>query len=281
MKIVENMRPDTLQEAQKILQELGASGLPVAGATALHFMPGSSERVALDLRDIGLEGITQIEDLFSVGAMTTITNLSRFKAEGWVLGGPACCLATHQVRNQSTIGGNISRVFPWSDFPVILMALDAQIVTNDGAEKRTGADEFFRGQPASRLVNGCLVTAIEVPVVQAPFGFGHRKQRRTASGFSLMTAVCYLELEGETIRSARLAAGGALPYPRRLEVLGDALAGMSVEPQRIAECVSSQISNWNWKGQEGETDEYAAHLAQVLLSDAINEAVEMAKGGVQ
>ncbi len=120
MKLVDFRQPARADEARAALKELGDSAAPIAGGTSMVFLPGNEEKVAVDLMRLGLDGIRRENGAFRVGATTRLAVLQKHHEAGWVLDRVAVHLASQQIRNMSTIGGNIARVFPWSDFAVAL-----------------------------------------------------------------------------------------------------------------------------------------------------------------
>ena len=283
MKISDFIIPESLDEARAALKKLGSAALPVAGATAMRFFAEQSSRTAVSIARLGLDGIGSMVDdgkAFRVGAATTLAALMEHRADGWVLDRAARRVATQQVRNISTIGGNIARVFPWADLPVALLALDAEMtILGDAGERTLAADEYFKSQPARLFKDGELLTAVTVPAVSAGDGFGYHKEVRTAAGFSMMTAAARITLEAGIIKNARVAAGAAISFPRRLPDLEQALTGGPADGSGIEKAVAGAAAGVSWKGKEGMSDEYAAHLAGVILGDVLALALEEAGGG--
>ena len=284
MRINDFIIPDSMDEARAALKKLGSSALPVAGATAMRFFAEKSSRTAVCITRLGLDGISRLDNgkAFRVGAATTLAGLMEYGADGWVLDRVARRVATQQVRNISTIGGNIARVFPWADLPVALLVLDAGMtILGDGGERTLTADEYFKSQPARLFKDGELLTAVSVPAVAAGegAGFGYHKEVRTAAGFSMMTAAARIKLDAGVIKSARVAAGAVISFPRRLADLEQKLSGTPADGSGIQQAVAESAAGVSWKGKEGMSDEYAAHLAGVILGDVLAQALVEAKGG--
>ena len=124
MKIADFATPATADEARRLLKDLGPRGLPVAGGTSLLFLRGDQPVTAVDLSRCGLSGIAARDGHFEIGATTPISDLQDYRADGWVLHRVADRFVSQQIRHQSTLGGNVARVFPWSDFAVALAALE-------------------------------------------------------------------------------------------------------------------------------------------------------------
>ena len=217
MKLCEFLRPASLPAARDNLRELGARGMALAGGTALHFMQDHTPVVAVDITRLGLSFIRPEGDFYRIGATTPLADIQRYRAPRWAMHEICRRISTHQIRNVSTIGGNICRVFPWADLPVVLLAMDARMVIYTGKEEEFAADDYFSTQPAKRFfLDGNVLTAVKVPALQAHHGFGSVKAVRTMASFAMVTVAAVLELEGSLIKSARGAAGSAIPFPRRL-----------------------------------------------------------------
>ena len=277
MKITDFKIPTRLDEALALLRDLGPAGLPVAGATSLVFIPEDEPKTAVDLNRIGLDGIRRENGTFLIGAASRVAALQKHAAPGWVLDRVAVTLSSQPIRNESTIGGNICRVFPWSDFPAPLLALGAVMVIRGGQEKEMTADEFFSAQPARLFRSGELLTQVRVPALSPGMGFGYRKIRQTATGFSLTTAAVLLQLEGTTLRSVRVALSGAVPFPVRCPGVEGALSGQKASEGLLREAALNGLAGLKIRESEGMSAAYIGRLAGVTLGDVLVEAWTQAK----
>lgn len=278
MKLCEFIRPASLSAARDNLRELGPRGMILAGGTALHFMQDHTPVTAVDITRLGLSYIKQEGDFYDIGATTPLADIQRYRAPRWALHEICRRISTHQIRNVSTLGGNICRVFPWADLPVVLLAMDARMVIYTGQNEELPADEYFKTQPAKRFLDGNILTSVKVPALMAHHGFGSIKVVRTQASFALVTAAAFLELDGATIKSARIAAGSAIPFPRRLPSVEAALVGREAGATVFQEAAAKAGLDAPWRGREGMTPEYSRHLAEVTLFDALERAATFARG---
>jgi len=278
MKLSEFIRPDSLAGARKTLRELGPKGMVLAGGTALHFMPGKTPVTAVDITGLGLSYIKQKGNFFVIGAATPLADIQRYRGPRWAMHEICRRISTHQIRNVSTIGGNICRVFPWADLPVVLLAMDARLVIYSGKEKEMTADEYFSSQPARLFRGGDLLTAVKIPVLKAHHGFGSVKAARNATAFSLVTIAALLELKDGIIKSARVAAGSGIPFPQRLKPVEAALAGKEASTAVFKEAAAAGGAAAKWVGGEGMSADYIRQLAEVSILDALERAAEFARG---
>lgn len=278
MKLCEFIRPASLPAARDNLRELGPKGMALAGGTALHFMQDHTPVTAVDITRLGLSYIRPDGDFYRIGATTPLSDIQRYRAPRWAMHEICRRIATHQIRNVSTLGGNVCRVFPWADLPVVLLAMNARMVVYSGQDEELPADEYFKTQPAKRFLHGDLLKEVKVPSLKAHHGFGSVKVVRTSAAFSMVTVAVVLELVGQNIQSARVAAGSAIPFPRRLPEVEAALTWKEAVPEVFKEAAAKAGADAPWRGREGMTPEYSRHLAEVSIYDALERAATFARG---
>ena len=277
MKLCEFIRPASLSAARDNMRELGKRGMLLAGGTALHFMQDHTPVTAVDLTRLGLSYIRPDGPFYRIGATTPLADIQRYRAPRWALHEICRRISTHQIRNISTIGGNVCRVFPWADLPVVLLAMDARMVVYSGQDKEFSADEYFQTQPAKRFLDGNILSSVKVPALLAHHGFGSIKVVRTEASFAMVTIAARLELDGKNIKSARVAAGSAIPFPRRLPSVEAALVGREAAAAVFKEAAAQAGHDAPWRGREGMSPDYSRHLAEVSIMDALERAATFAR----
>lgn len=284
MRFTDYKIPARVEDASAALKDLGDSGYLMAGGTSLVFQRGKVDRTAVDIMRLGIDHIEDEGDAFRVGAATRIAAIQGHRAEGWVLDRVARELATQQIRNMSTLGGNLVRVFPWNDFPVALQVLRCEMTIKGSEERVLKGSEFFGTQPHRHFQPGDILTSVKISKVPAGTGFGYSKERRTSGDFGLATAAALVELDGRKFKSVRVAAGSALPFPKRLAEVESFLAGRPVSKGALADDgllddIEKAAGGFLWRGRAGLSDEYAARLAAVAIRDAVAQAALEAMNG--
>ncbi|MEO3432964.1 xanthine dehydrogenase family protein subunit M [Inquilinus sp. CAU 1745] len=145
------------------------------------------------------------------------------------------CSALHGLNDRHAIFGWIEECVATqpSDPAVALAALDANFVTahRDGG-RRIPATEFHilsreRPQDHTILRQGELITAIELPA-PAPRSAYLKVRERESYGYATVSAAAALEMEGATIRRARIALGSVAYRPWRLDAAEARLAGVDI-----------------------------------------------------
>jgi xanthine dehydrogenase YagS FAD-binding subunit len=143
---------------------------------------------------------------------SAIDGLNRISA---ILGTSEACIATHP-----------------SDMCVALAALEARVqVAGPNGERVIAFSDFHRlpgdtPQLDTNLLPNEIVTAVELPAEGFAKNYSYLKIRdRLSYAFALVSVAAALELEGGTIRQARLALGGVAHKPWRDPAAEGALRG--------------------------------------------------------
>jgi xanthine dehydrogenase YagS FAD-binding subunit len=175
-----------------------------------------------------------------------------------VLGASDACIAVHP-----------------SDMCVALAALEATVVVASASgERRVAMADFHRLPGAApqfdtTLAPTELITAVELP----PSAYGahshYLKLRDRASyAFALVSVAAGLEMDGATVRSARLALGGVAHKPWRVAAAEAALAGQPVSAERSRQ--AAQLLLAGARGFDG--NRFKIELAQRAVVRAISRA---------
>jgi xanthine dehydrogenase YagS FAD-binding subunit len=152
---------------------------------------------------------------------SAITGMNRIHA---ILGASEACIATHP-----------------SDMCVALAALDARVRATGPAGERTIALSEFHRLPGSmpqhdtNLYPNEIVTAVELPARGFASHYTYLKIRdRLSYAFALVSVAAALDLDGDTIREARLALGGVAHKPWRDLAAEAALRGQAADQVSFA-----------------------------------------------
>lgn len=116
MPTFELLQPDSIAEAQRLLEENGSDAWVLAGGMdSFDWLKDRIKRpkMVIDLTGIEeLRGIRTTGDGIEIGAMTTLTEVARhpvIREKYGLLAEAAELVASPQIRNQGTIGGNVTQ----------------------------------------------------------------------------------------------------------------------------------------------------------------------------
>jgi xanthine dehydrogenase YagS FAD-binding subunit len=116
MPAFELIQPNSIADAQKVLEQQGGNAWVLAGGMdSFDWLKDriKKPKVVVDLSGIGeLKGVRASADGIEIGAMTTLTEVVQHPVIGEkykLLAESAELVASPQIRNQGTIGGNVSQ----------------------------------------------------------------------------------------------------------------------------------------------------------------------------
>ena len=177
-------KPGTLNKALGALQTEGS--IPLAGGTDLLVeLRGGVKRADLvvDLKGLPIlaEFSTNPDNSISIGAgidLNFLVNHGKIRKFCPLLSEAAYSIATYQLRNRATLGGNICNASPAADMAPPLYVLDAVVVAaGPDGERRIPISEFFAGVKRTSLKRSEIVIRVEIPPVpKAKMAF-FKKQR--------------------------------------------------------------------------------------------------------
>ncbi len=229
------VRPGTADEVTGLLQEHGEAARLLMGGTDLF--PGLRDgafrpKVVVDVK--GLPGMGDIlfdrETGLTVGAAVTMNALANHpdvQVHYPLLAEAAGTVASYQIRNRATLGGNLCNASPCADTSPATLVLEAHFGLYGPSGQRTvPAGEFFVGPGQTVLQPGELMTAIRFPPLPAGAAGRYLKLGRCKSGDLALVGVAILGYPDGT-RSGykhRLGLGSVAPTPLRVEEAEDILA---------------------------------------------------------
>ena len=122
------VKVESLGEAYELCKK--RSSLVIGGMVWMK-MTNVTKRTIVDLSGLGLDGIEETEDAFSIGCMCTLRQLETHQGLNRYFGGIFKECTRHivgvQMRNCATVGGSVWGRFGFSDILTCLLALDAQV----------------------------------------------------------------------------------------------------------------------------------------------------------
>jgi xanthine dehydrogenase YagS FAD-binding subunit len=116
MPAFELLQPNSIADAQKLLAQQGSDGWVLAGGMdSFDWLKDriKKPKVVVDLSGVAeLKGVRSTADGIEIGAMTTLTEVVQhplIKEKYKLLADAAELVASPQIRNQGTIGGNVTQ----------------------------------------------------------------------------------------------------------------------------------------------------------------------------
>lgn len=226
--------------AQCMLQNPEA--LLVAGSTDLALLHTQQLKTLPSLISLSylpeLKSISVDKNTLSIGAACTLSEfeahlLKHFPSLEEILER----FASLPIRNQATLGGNIANASPIGDMAPVLIALNANIVLDNGAEYRAmPLKEFFTGYKSTRLNNNEWLSRIEIPLLKPnQILAAYKISKRFEDDISAVCMAIKLSLDNGSVVQVSSGYGGVAATPAYCDELHDALLGQAWQNK---ECVA-------------------------------------------
>jgi len=274
-------QPSGLQEALDMLNDLDGLATPVAGCT--DFIPGL-RRGALSFEDgLHIVDLRRVKELnridiangrIRIGAAVT---LSRILTSGLirqhvpVLWEAVDDLASWQIRNTATVGGNLCTASPAADTAPPLLVMDAQVVLRTKNESRKlPLTEFFLGPGMTILKEREILTEIQLQAQSHE----HRSKRiklgrRSLFTLSIVSVAVLTRILENRFKTARIAFGSVAPAPLRARKTEAFLTGRIVDREAIEQAAELASEETKPIDDVRASSAYRKDMAKVLTRRAL------------
>ena len=269
----EHRAPRSIAEAAKILAGEGPRAMLIAGGTDL--LPNMKRRHQSPAVLVSLRSIPEMKrNGAAFGAGLTLSEIARNQNTPAALRQAAAQVATPHLRNMGTLGGNLcldtrcnyyNQTYEWrkaidfclkkdgkicwvataskrcvavssTDTAPALIALNASVfLKSSSSEREVKVEDLYRNDGIDYLSRRPdeILTEVRVP---AGWKSTYWKLRRRGSfDFPILGVAAALQMEGSTIREARIALGAVASRPFLVEKAGEFLAGKTLTDEVIAQ----------------------------------------------
>jgi carbon-monoxide dehydrogenase medium subunit len=177
----------------------------------------------------------------TVGAAVTMNQLTRHpdvQAHYSVLAQAAHSVASYQIRNRATVGGNACNASPCADTSPAIVALEGRMVLNGPeGERELPAGEFFVGPGQTALKPNEFLAAIRFPPPLVGGASCYQKLGRSRLGDLALVGVAAIGYPGVATGSGyrfRIALGSVAPVPLRVPAAEEILASRPLNEESLA-----------------------------------------------
>ncbi len=265
--------PRTVAEAAKILAAEGPGAMAVAGGTDL--LPNMKRRHQAPKVLVSLRNVEELRRMNgSFGAGVTLSEIVKNQGTPAALRHAAAQVATPQIRNMATLGGNLcldtrcnyyNQSHEWRKAIDFCLKKDGDVCWVATASKRCVAVSSTDTAPALIALNAFVTLESsqgqrEIPVenlyrndgieylsrrpdeiltaVHVPGGWKStywKLRRRGSFDFPILGVAVALKFSGEVIEEARLALGAVASRPFLVDKAGEFLKGKKLSDEVIAQ----------------------------------------------
>ncbi len=251
------LRPSTLEEAYAAAQKKNSV---VLGGMLWLRLGNRRVGTAIDLSDLGLDGVEDTGATYRIGAYTSLRTLETHAELNQMAGGAIRhsleSIVGVQFRNLATVGGSVFGRFGFSDVITTFLALGASV---ELYKMGTVTLETFCGMGR---VND-LLTHVILP--KSPVNASYHAHRNAATDFPVLNTCAVLRgnLLTVTVGARPLRA---IPYRFALDT--------AESPSVFAERVAGQIAEDTlFASNTRASEDYRRHLCRILVRRAVTDVI--------
>jgi len=280
------LRPGTLQEALSMLADHRDDCKIICGGQSLLIVMRQGLVVTDYLIDIkGLNELNYItydeKQGLRMGATTPhrmVEKSDLLKQKYPVLGALERKLASIQVRNWGTIGGNLAHGDSSGDLAPTLMALDAKIKLSSAKGSRTiPLEEFYTGLFETALNKDELVVEVQVPPVRPRTATAYKKFNLIENDQGIAGVAAMVEVDSKgTCKDARIVLSNAGVTPIRAKSGEKVLIGKKISDALLTEAAEAVANEADPVSDIHASEEFRRHLVKVLTRRMVKQAWEEA-----
>lgn len=227
-----------------------------------------------------LRSVSQSDGLLSLGALCTYSDLeTQLHPYFPSLTQLVQRIASRQIRNLGTLGGNIANASPIGDLPPVFLALNATLVLNQGGQERTlPLQEFFLGYKHTALAKGEYVKALQVPLLADDEElFCWKISKRHDDDISAVMMAVWLKSDGQKIENIRIACGGMAAIPKRASHTEQALISQPLSLESMQQAGNKLELDYQPMSDVRASAQYRMQVAKnLLLKTLIEKTKEVA-----
>ena len=273
--------PTSIDEALSILGRYDGEARVLAGGQSLVPMMNfrlAQPRAIVDLNRIGeLAFIEEEGEVVRIGSMTRQRRLEfapQIAAKLPLLREALRWVGHLPTRSRGTIGGSIAHADPSAEIPMVLQALEGEIVARGPqGERRIGVQDLFQSALTTNLGPLEIITEVRLPAMPSQAVHGVEEFARRKGDFAIAAVAVVLLRDGERCTKARLATAGVGPASLRLRDAEAVLEEKGLGEDAIAEAADKGKAQVDPVSDLNGSAEYRRHLTGVLTSRAIVRAI--------
>jgi len=279
-------RAATLEEASKLLLQLGEEARPLAGGQSL--IPLMKMRLARPVALVDINGIPSLATIqrengeLRFGALARHADIenSEIATSIPILRDCSAGIADVQVRNQGTIGGSLAEADPSGDWAAVLLALETSVrCAGQGSERTVPLEEFIKDAYTTVLKPGELVREVIVKAPPKNSGGAYLAFKRSAPVYATVSAAVQLVLDGKnTCKDIRIILGCVGLTALRVREAEAALRGKPLEAKNIQAAADAAQSAAEPQSDMRGSAEYKRVLVAALVKRAIGIAARRSRG---
>lgn len=273
------VRPRTLEEAHAAFAAAEGDASFISGGQSLApalAMRLQAPQVLVDLAGVDdLRGVRLDGEVLRIGALTRHADALAdplIRRHAPLLAAAAPFVAHPAIRNRGTLGGSVALADPASEFPAMMLAMNAEMeISGDDGLRRVPADEYFLDLYQTAIAPGEILVALHVPAAGPRQCWAFDEMARRRGDYAMVGGGAMAERDGDVLRAVRIALFSVGPTPVRARGAEAALEGRAADAAVIAEAQRALDADIDPMDDTEIPAAMRRHLARVLLGRLIRK----------
>ncbi len=274
-------RVTSLNEALKLVNELEDFKV-VAGGTDLVMDLKIKRYIPKNIIDISrvkeLDYIVDEGDKIRIGALTRLQEIVDspiIREKAYVLAEAVNQMASWQIRNMATIGGNLCNASPAADTapPLYVLNAELKLISVEG-ERIVPVTKFFHGPRKTELKKNELLAEIIIPVEKDAGASAIKLGRRNAFTLSIVAVATLVKVSDNKFADVRVALNSVAPTPVRAPSVEKALIDKEVSLEAVEEASKLVVNDIKPISDVRASADYRREMSIVLTRDSLLRSLE-------
>ncbi len=276
----ELVEPATLKEAIAAIDPDDPTVRPIAGGTALMLMMKAgvfTPRKLVSLRKLdGMSGIKTAGGELAIGALTPLSDVEHspdVARHAPLIPQIMKRLSNVRVRNVATVGGALAHGDPHMDLPPVAIALGARVrIAGTTGERELAVKDLLTGYYETALKANELIASLHIPAQGKMRAAYFKVTAGSADDWPALGVAVALDVDGATIKSARVVVSAATPKATRLKSVETILGGAGVDDKTLKAAGDAAVEEAEIIGDVRGSAAYKRELLRVYVGRALRAA---------
>ncbi len=282
------LKPGTVKEALTMLADHADECKVICGGQSLLIVMRQGLVTVDYLIDLkGLDELNYIKcddkEGLKLGATTTHRTIEKsdiIKKSYPILAAMEEKLASIQVRNWGTIGGNLAHADAAGDPAPVLISLDAKVKLGSAKGERVMTlEEFYTDLFETALGEGEIILEVQVPPMAPKSASAYQKFNLLENDQGIVAVAVTLAADNGVCKDARIVLGNAGVTPIRAKSAEKVLIGQKLTDQLFAEAGVAAAGDADPVSDIHSSAEFRKHLITVLTKRMAKQAWDQANKG--
>lgn len=282
----EYVQPTSRDEVTRILTSQDGPACLMMGGTDLF--PRLRERLVRPSVVVDVKGLPGMCDIsydevagLTLGAAVTMNQIVQSPQVALrypLLAEAAKSVASYQIRNRATLGGNLCNASPCADTAPATIALGGVLrIYGPAGEREVAAEAFFQGPGQTDLQAGEFLVGVRFPPPPSGGVGRYLKLGRSKKGdLSLVSVAVFAFPDGEAPSgyTVRIVLGAVAPTPLRVRAAEEVLSTQAPDEETFALAAQRAMEVAAPIDDVRSSAAYRDHMVRVLTQQALSAVWE-------